>query len=102
MATKVLEFPQHYRQTTARLDTAFRLKGTELSGSETGRVTMRTEGLEQEAALQALIDIDVLYPTPEGARPDIVQALTSLASAIALLEEARKAAAEGNPISADD
>jgi hypothetical protein len=100
MATKVLDFAQYRAQNPPRQDTAFRFKGTELAGSQAAaRVTVNPEEREQ---LHSLIDIDVLYPTPDGARSQVVAALTSLASAIGLLEDARQALAQDNPITADD
>jgi hypothetical protein len=102
MATKVLDFAQ-YRAQQKRQDTAFRFKGTELAGPEAAaRITVHPEGTEQKEQLHRLIDIDVLYPVPEGAKPQVVEALTVLASAISLLEDARQAIAQGKPIPADD
>ncbi len=100
MATKVLEFPRYYKPSIPSQDTAFRFQGTNL-GANLAHVT-RSEAGEQEALAHAIIDIEVLYPASESAKRDIVQAITSLAAAINLLEEARKASAQSDAIVADD
>lgn len=98
MSTNVIPFQQYYSSRKSDRDTALRSRGTRL-GPEASQVDIRTDRQTQP---RPPIDIDALYPAAEGPKPEVVEALSLLATATGLLENARAEMQAKESIAADD